>query len=374
MKIHFPLLGFNLSGGIRVIVTLANGLAERGHEVRITVPAFRADPPIPLHPDVVKSIVGTESGTRIGYFRALVKAAAAWGDLLVATNSKTPMILSKSRRTLQRNTPILYLAQGYDPIEQGELFDGPFWKRWINKRIALASYGLADYRCYLSHFVAERVGFDCEPAVIRCGVDQEVFYPSPQPPHEKLRVGVIGRYAERKGLPVFLRCWDTLNDLNEKMEVVIWRSGAPDGSGLSEGESLHSRYDDRTLAEFYRSLDVFVFPSLYEGFGLPPLEAMACGVPVVLTDSGGVREFAVDGENCLMVPPGDAGALAGAIRRVAESPRLRESLSSGGLQTARGFTWEETVERFHQCVLRAMADWNLRRQENESASKRCSAE
>ncbi|NUN97501.1 MAG: glycosyltransferase family 4 protein, partial [Candidatus Omnitrophica bacterium] len=84
--------------------------------------------------------------------------------------------------------------------------------------------------------------------------------------------------------------------------------------------------------------------------GLPPLEAMACGTPVVLTDSVGVREYAMHEGNCLMVPPGDPSALASAIRRALEDRALRERLAENGLATVPRFTWENMVEDFDSAL------------------------
>ena len=115
--------------------------------------------------------------------------------------------------------------------------------------------------------------------------------------------------------------------------------------GLPFSTTLFKAPTDRQLADLYRQAAVFIFPSLFEGFGLPPLEAMACGAPVVTTACGGISEFARDGENCLMVPPADADALAQAILRLLGDPHLRARLSSAGVETARPWTWTRTVDQ-----------------------------
>ena len=99
------------------------------------------------------------------------------------------------------------------------------------------------------------------------------------------------------------------------------------------------------IAGFLSYVDVLVFPSWVEGFGLPPLEAMACGAAVIVTDSGGVREYARDGENSLVVAPGDAAAIARAIERLAlgtDAAALRQRLARAGRATALAYP----VERF----------------------------
>jgi glycosyltransferase involved in cell wall biosynthesis len=99
---------------------------------------------------------------------------------------------------------------------------------------------------------------------------------------------------------------------------------------------------DADLPALYRSAAVFVYPSLYEGFGLPPLEAMACGVPVICSTGGALREMA--GKAAALVEPGDVAGLAAQMARVAGDPVLRASMREKGLEHARQFQWRKTAE------------------------------
>jgi glycosyltransferase involved in cell wall biosynthesis len=103
---------------------------------------------------------------------------------------------------------------------------------------------------------------------------------------------------------------------------------------------------DETLAVVYRLASVFVFPSLYEGFGLPPLEAMACGTPVVTSNVSSLPE--VTGDAALLVDPYSAEAIAEAMRRVLTDDALRSDLSARGLARAREFSWERSAQRVRQ--------------------------
>lgn len=98
-----------------------------------------------------------------------------------------------------------------------------------------------------------------------------------------------------------------------------------------------------TLAVLYRLAGVFVFPSLYEGFGLPPLEAMACETPVITSNVSSLPEVVDDA--ALLVDPYSAEAIAEAILRVLSDPALAADLRRRGLARARGFSWERSVER-----------------------------
>lgn len=102
---------------------------------------------------------------------------------------------------------------------------------------------------------------------------------------------------------------------------------------------------EETLAVLYRLADVFVFPSLYEGFGLPPLEAMASGTPVVVSNVSSLPE--VVGDAGLLVNPYDAESVAGGIRRVLDNAELRRDLIARGVARARTFSWRASIARVH---------------------------
>ena len=99
---------------------------------------------------------------------------------------------------------------------------------------------------------------------------------------------------------------------------------------------------DADLPALYRSAAVFVYPSLYEGFGLPPLEAMACGVPVICSTGGALREMA--GKAAALVEPGDTAGLAAQMARLAADPALRASMREKGLAHAGNFQWRKTAQ------------------------------
>lgn len=113
--------------------------------------------------------------------------------------------------------------------------------------------------------------------------------------------------------------------------------------GLDDSIHWEGHLAPDELLSAYQTADVFVLPSRYEGFGLPVLEAMACGAPVVCTDAGSLPEVA--GEAAIVVKPDDAAGMASAITRVlgdnSESSRLR----AAGLRRAQSFSWDQTARK-----------------------------
>jgi glycosyltransferase involved in cell wall biosynthesis len=106
------------------------------------------------------------------------------------------------------------------------------------------------------------------------------------------------------------------------------------------------------LPAFYKNAFLFIFPSLYEGFGLPPLEAMASGTPVLCSNRASLPE--VVGDAATMVDPENTEAIAAAVSELIHDPERRKNLSAKGLQQAARFSWgrmaDQTLQVYHQCL------------------------
>ncbi len=145
--------------------------------------------------------------------------------------------------------------------------------------------------------------------------------------------------------------------------VVVGKLGADsrvaatiDRLGVTSKVTFTSGITDERMVELYAEAEVAVVPSLYEGFSLPAVEAMACGVPLVATTGGAIPEVVgVDGETGLLVAPGDPGALALAMGRVLGDPALAARLAAGGRQRVlERFTWQDcaaaTAEHYRWAI------------------------
>lgn len=119
---------------------------------------------------------------------------------------------------------------------------------------------------------------------------------------------------------------------------------------LNQRVEFTGRVPEETLPALYRGAKALVFPSLYEGFGLPLLEAMACGTPVVTSNTTALPE--VSGGAALLVDPTSVEQITGAIERIVDDPSLRRQLREQGLARAAYFSWTATAEQVHRLLRR----------------------
>lgn len=127
-------------------------------------------------------------------------------------------------------------------------------------------------------------------------------------------------------------------------------------SSASADIVLAGRLDDETLASLYAAASVFVYPSFYEGFGLPPLEAMASGTPVVSSDRGGLGE--VLGDAAIRVDPHSPESIAAGIERMLDDAGLASRMVTAGLAQARTFSWEAAARAMLAAYEQALAVGN----------------
>ncbi len=206
-------------------------------------------------------------------------------------------------------------------------------------------------------------------AVVPVGVDHTRFRPLPLRARRPGRIMTTASAdVPLKGLVPLLEALAKVRTERQADLVVIGKPRAEsrveetiERLGLGGAVTFVSGVSDERIVELYAESSVAVVPSLYEGFSLPAIEAMACGVPLVATTGGALPEVVgKDGVTGLLVPPGDPGALAVALGRVLDDPDLAARLSIAGRQRVlERFTWracaEATVEHYRWALDHAAA-------------------
>ena len=195
--------------------------------------------------------------------------------------------------------------------------------------------------------------------VVPVGVDHEVFRPYDDVVKKKGRLMVTSSSdVPMKGLVPLLEAIAKLRVEREIDLIVIGKpqpkgrvARALDRLGLSDIVTTISGVSDEELARLYGEAEVAIVPSLYEGFSLPAIEAMSCGVPVVATTGGALPEVVgVSGETGLLVEPNNPEALVEAIGRLLDDAELRERLGAAGRERViERFTWQVTARGTAAC-------------------------
>jgi glycosyltransferase involved in cell wall biosynthesis len=268
-------------------------------------------------------------------------------DVIIATHTPTTVPALLANRILNKGKTV-WLYQDYF-----EMFLERPYERWLAKN------ALRWFNCALvvSEYSRIELRENIPGKVIYVGEGlshPEAFHPLP--PDQRLRrddrliILTLGDARLRKGFFDFLDAVALVHENLPNIELWIYSKDKVDTS-IEIPHKFFYRPSRSELARLYASCDVFVSASWWESFGLPPLEAMACGAPVVMTDSRGVREYAVPDENCLMTPPRDPHSLAKAITRVLTNQNLAARLRQNGPPTAAKFSWDDAVNRFEKAIM-----------------------
>jgi glycosyltransferase involved in cell wall biosynthesis len=383
VEMVFALYGTNIAGGTRAVFEVANRLSGRGYNVRIVALGGRSlwfNVKVPVHyveapmfirfakPLIrvykllkykttrvsVADYLDVDGFARLFEFRAdLVRALTEKlnefrADVAIATWYPTALAVWLSNATKK-----LYFMQDFHELVLEN--DGYYGLRLFEATLHLPFYFLAN-STYTRDIILN-YNKDAKITVTGVGVDQNIFYPRKSrmiDSRGRHVVMAIIRNAKFKGGDIALK---TLNIINKEMPIhaIFVSEGRAIERFFKENKpeftyTIFRGVDDETLAKLYSSADVFIFTSYKESFGLPPLEAMASGTPVVTTDCGGIRDYVIDGYNALLVRPGDPNAVAEAVLKILKDDKLREKLIEHGIQTAKQWTWDKVVDRFEQAI------------------------
>ena len=232
------------------------------------------------------------------------------------------------------------------------------WPLWIS-RFERARY-LFPSESERQIFLEQHARIPSRQAVVVCNaVDLELFAPRKETPPEdrdgSIRVGFAGQWCRRKGISELLDAWAEVKTAFPTAQLhlaggpALWKRD-DEAPGTAESTARIQEMERKGLVhsagtiphskmpQFWNSVDICVVPSLIEPFGLVALEALACGVPVIASAAGGLKEIVVEGECGLLAAPGNVAALSSALRDVLGNKSLRQRLTAGARFRAQQFS------------------------------------
>lgn len=334
LKVTYVLPQLNTSGGVLSVVQLVNRMILAGIDTGIAC----IEPP-------AQAIQNWRLLTEPLRYKNRKDLLAHFppSDLAVATMWTTAEWVAELRR-LRPQLKTAYFIQDYEPWFYPDEIE--------TQRRIVRTYSLIPHRIVKSSWLQDKLardGFAAEK--IRLGMNLDIFYPResrekgrddrvrvlamarPEAPHRGFRalVEFMHRFfrEEPRALFVLFGCAQLPKEPLEGLPI--------ENAGIVP-------HGDR-LADLYRSAEVFLDPSDFQGFGRGGLEAMACGTPTVLTREGGVNEYARDDENCLLVEPGKVDAWIEAVQRILREPLLRNTLIEKGIATTAQFDLKREAEK-----------------------------
>ena len=356
MRITFLLPSIGIAGGIRSTFELANRLQERGHDVSVVYP-----------------LIPPRSGAKWYNIRRLAGRAlqlaarfkegnhVRWFDL----KAKLIRVPTLAERYIPQGDIIVatWWANAYDVNNYGpdkgekfyfirhyEIWGGP--KDLVDKTYTLPLHKIVT-STWLKNLIEKKFNVSVLGPVPN-GVNFKLFYKEREnfECHDPKRVGMLYRRAKWKGMKDGLEAFLIAKKNYPNIQLVLFgEKPTPDDMKIIkkiDNVEFHKFPYKEKLRKIYNSLDIFVFPSHCEGFGNPPMEAMACGVACVTTNVGAVPDYTIPGKTALVSPPKDPETLAQNIIELLENENKRKQIAKNAYNYIKQFTWDKAVEQLER--------------------------
>ncbi len=336
LEIFCVLPTLNPYGGVISVVNLLNQLIERGHHATI-VSLSRCD----RHPHVLYA-----EPAHVPAWDEIPDRFPGPFDVLLATSWETvePVARLAARTAGGR---AYYFIQDLEAnfYDEGDA---------VRRQGVQESYARIEVKFAKTRFLCEAMasqGNHCH--LIRPGMNLDLFYPRPKEPGRPPTVLAMCRLGHpHRGFDLVLKTLEEVAARLPLVEIVLFGSPELDRLTVNFPFVNAGRVNPEELPPLYWRADVFLEMSRHHGFGRSGVEAMACGTACVLSESGGVRDYAEQGVNALLVPVGDVGRAAAAVERLLREPGLRARLVRNGLKAVEPLSDAEAAGDFLDLVRR----------------------
>lgn len=333
LKIAFLLWDMTTCGGVNVIIDLVNGLIAKGHDATIVT----VDPT--YKPEYYRRLL-----TRPLVYRDLkmMKECFLETDILIATYWATAYYWYKELKSLLK-CPTAYFVQDFEP----DFFNtnSEDYKR------AIGTYFLNMPHIVTSQWLKDKLrNIGVDSAVIPIGLDLGVYHPRERSSgnnevNEFTITGMVRPHTPHRGFSTFMETCRIIHSRDSTIKFVVFGCDQREiGTTDLPIRSVGIIENQHEMARHLSSCDLLLDTSDFQAFGRCALESMACGTPTVITDTGGAKEYAVDGHNSLIAATGNAEDFAEKTLRIKRDTALHKHIAKNGLATAQKFSHRKVVE------------------------------
>ena len=335
-------------------------LACKGHEVRLVCGGWPDCPPRAVLDGIDVYRVGTRHTFPFMAKRYYQQHLAGWADVLVEDINKVPLYTPRwGAKRVVALVPHLFGSTAFQ-----ELAAPLAAAVWVAERPLGRAYRDVPFEA-ISESTADDLAQRGIPRssveVIYPGIDTVGYTPDPSMRSEEPSFAYLGRLKKYKGVHFVIRAFAEMALPNAVLEIAGAGDYRPSLEELARSLDLGDRVrflgrisESEKLALLRRSW-ALVFASPKEGWGITNLEAAACATPVVASNSPGIRESVRDGRTGFLVPHGNVAAMAGSMRRIAESRALVDALGAEARRFAESFTWEAAADQTEAHLQRVIA-------------------
>lgn len=358
-KLNFLLLQLKTGGGVRVIVELANKAVEHGYDVSIIYPNIKEDNiSFKIDKKVKLEKIGKSSFKVLNFINFFSYIRRKKDEIIITTDP----IVSLFTRIFPKKCKKIRFCQGNDY----ELFDD---LRVLKNKVNLYFYKILTKFSYkdkgteyvfnskivYEKFLENSQRNDIPLRIIHPSVNNQIFFNQEIRKKDEINIGIVARKNPSKGFYEFLKAIDLLENNIKKKINSLYIISHDDLSEFKlekrENIKIITPKNDIEIASAYNNCHIFVSASWFEGFGLPPLEAMKCGCAVITSDSKGVNEFAIDGENCLMFQPKNVEQLKERLEYLILNSEKREELQNAYLKLQKDFSTEDMYKQMELILI-----------------------
>ena len=360
LRVNFFLPSVLLSGGVRVVLKYSRMLSDKGYDVIIYVPIvsyllkensikarvsqLRNTLGKIYHLRLKKDFKDLEAGECINPVFKLKNKFIRDAEFAIATAWPTAYDVNRLKQNKGRK---IYFIQDYEV--------------WDSEAAARKTYDMPLFKIVISSWINEKIKEQGSKTgvIVHNGLDCTKFFSDETFSKERRSTETINclmlyHKLEKKGVHDGVTAFEIARQKEKNLSLELFGMETPVGMG---NYAFHKSPNAEELRRLYNQTDIFIFPSKNEGWGLTPIEAMACGCAVVGTNTGCMIDIGVNEKNALIVQPEDIEGLSRAIVRLAENPKLRNEIARNGLETAKMLDWQYAAELFEKCMWEALISY-----------------